>query len=468
MKKTFACILAGILCVFCSCMEPQKYSEGQSGDFSFTVALKNNTPFDLEILDDTRIIPGYGEKRITLPSYFGELNDGYRVNYRVRLLDEVFIKVPRKENIIIKPDQKNVIIETADFQSDSCFLVLQNDERQTVSLKTDNAYLLALIQGEPREYGPTPYLGPGKSYVYEIKPGINDIVLERDQYRALPLPSFKAMPGYIYAFLFKGNEIALTNARPLQRVGESGWAKTVPITTASASTPLLAYDGTIQLFAPVNNGVTRYAYDSGGNKKAEVKNGDNFQITSAIQAADGYFISGYEKRGDRFLPVARMHNADGVMRRLLAPSNRPEYYSAFFKAAAQTAAQIAAQNAAQKDDWLAAGGAKAIGDDDFFAYVRLAKDNGSALAASWELGKKEFNEALQITDRSPLSAARCGEVRCAAYDPVRNRWLLSGENIEYDSMFSSVTGSYLAVIGNDGYIDQPYLIARVNARGKLL
>ena len=32
--------------------------------------------------------------------------------------------------------------------------------------------------------------------------------------------------------------------------------------------------------------------------------------------------------------------------------------------------------------------------------------------------------------------------------------MLSGENIEYDSMFSPITGSYLAVIGNDGKIQK--------------
>jgi hypothetical protein len=249
--------------------------------------------------------------------------------------------------------------------------------------------------------------------------------------------------GFIYSFVFDESGVNISDIRPLHRAGESGWVAPIPVTAARASTPLLAADGTIQLFAPVNNGVTRYAYDSGGNKKAEVRNGDNFQVVSAIQAGNGYFIAGYEKKGERFFPIARIHNADGTSRRLLQPSNRPEYYSAFYK------------TAAQKDDaWLAAGGAKSIGDHNSFAYVRLARDNGSALALSWELGKKEFNDFLKITDQSPVNMARCGEIRCAAYVSAGNRWLLSGENIEYDSMFSPITGSYLAIIGNDGKIQK--------------
>jgi len=249
--------------------------------------------------------------------------------------------------------------------------------------------------------------------------------------------------GFIYSFIFDESGVNLTDARPLHRAGESGWVAPIPVTAAKASTPLLAADGTIQLFAPVNNGVTRYAYDSGGNKKAEVRNGDNFQAVSAMQAENGYFIAGYEKKGDRFFPIARIHNADGTIRRLLAPSTRPEYYSAFYK------------TTAQKDNtWLAAGGAKAIDDDDSFAYVRFAADNGSALTVSRELGKKDFNEFLKITDQSPFTIARCGEIKCAAYVSAGNRWLLSGENIEYDSMFSPITGSYLAVIGEDGKIQK--------------
>jgi len=433
MKKTFTCMLAGILCVLCSCVAPQKNSDGQSGDFTFTVALKNNTPFDLEIVDDTRVIPGHGEKRITLPAFFGELNDGYHINYRVRLLDEVFIKIPRKENILIKPEQNNVVIETADFQSDSCFLILQNDEKQTVSLKTDDAYLSALIQGEPRKYGPTPYLGPGKSYLYEIKPGPNSIVLERDQYRALALPFSQAMPGHIYTFLFKGNEISLTDLRPLNRAGESGWVKTLP--DAAGPMPLVTVGNEVFLFAQTDKGLVRNAYDSSGNDKAPVSSGDSFDIRFASPAQDGFFIAGYEElaNGDH-KPVARIHDKNGVLRSVLAPSTRRDCRSAYFT------------GAGQKDNanWLLSGGSRENSAQGYRAYARQVRDDGSRLTVLWELTGDDFD--------GKASGVKCGNITAAVY--ARSYWLVAGEILEFDIMGNPVKASFTAEISNEGKIQK--------------
>jgi hypothetical protein len=433
MKKTFTCMLAGILCVLCSCVAPQKNSDGQSGDFTFTVALKNNTPFDLEIVDDSRVIPGHGEKRITLPVFFGELNDGYHINYRVRLLDEVFIKIPRTENILIKQDQNNVVIETADFQSDSCFLILQNDEKQTVSLKMDNAYLSALVQGEPRRYGPTPYLGPGKSYVYEIKSGPNNIVLERDQYRALPLPFSRALPGYIYTFLFKGNEITLTDARPLQRLGESAWAKTIP--DAAGPMPVVSADNEVCLFVPTDKGLIRKAYDSSGSDKASVSSGVNFEIRFASSAQDGFFIAGYEElaNGDH-KPVARIHDKNGILRSVLEPSTRRDCRSAYFT------------GAGQKDNvnWLLSGGSRENPAQGYRAYVRQVRDEGSRLAVLWELTGDDFD--------GKASGVKCGNITAAVY--ARGYWLVAGESLVFDVMGNPVKASFTAEISNEGKIQK--------------
>jgi len=220
VNKTFTYIQLGILFLICSCTAPQVISNISSNDFTFDVTFVNNTNFDLEIIDGSRIIPRHEEKKIILPVYFGELNNGYRVNYRVQLLDQIFVRIPRKENIIINQDQNTVIIETADFQSDLCFLVFQNEGTQTVSLKMDNAYLAPLIQWEPRQYGSTPYLGPGITYAYEIKRGINNLILETDQYKNMSLNFAEARPGHIYRFLFNGeNTVALIDERPLTEVG---------------------------------------------------------------------------------------------------------------------------------------------------------------------------------------------------------------------------------------------------------
>ena len=106
LNKLYTFFLLCFLCLLCSCVIPQTKAPDSSGDFTFTVTVINNTFFDLEIMDGSRIIPRQGERTITLPSYFGELNDGYSVIFRVPLLGDAFLRITRDENIIIKNDQR--------------------------------------------------------------------------------------------------------------------------------------------------------------------------------------------------------------------------------------------------------------------------------------------------------------------------------------------------------------------------
>ena len=324
-------------------------------------------------------------------------------------------------------EQEIVITNPIGIIDDSTFIVFTNESnRGGLTLESPSGVFHCLFPSSDKRI-----INVQETVVYSINPRNNNLFISPVNKQ---LEKIQYHNGYVYYFTFDGTFVTLTDSRPLHRVGESGKPEILPVTAKSASTPLLAADGMIQLFAPVDNGVMRYAYDSGMNKKAEIRNGDNFQVVSAIQTGSGYFISGYEKEGNKFSPIARIHNADGTMRSLLLPSTPPEYYSAFFKAAAR-----------KDDTWLVAGGAKTH-DKNSFAYVRLVRDTGSALDYSWKLGKKEFDDFLKIPDR-------CGEIRCAAYDSVRNRWLLSGENREYDSELKNrIIGSYLAVIDNDGKI----------------
>jgi len=451
-----------LVIVFSACATSEKNGTGQrkqdSGDVSLaksgTITFINKTNFTVHLVrgsgrvDAASITPGAS---LNIPNTFEEAEDYYPL-FDIPLTDSYSLSrlKPRDIDFYYRIDNKitrqEIEIHVPPDLSDTSasytpvYIIFTNRNNKTGGV--------SLSRNVSRNQMTGINFIESKSNI-----NINETMVFRENPRDLqnlrlnPINvSFGEMAyqaGFVYSFVFDESGVNLTDSRPLHRVGESGWAQPLPITTARASTPLLTSDGNIQLFAPVGNGVTRYAYDSGGNKKAEVRNGDVFQVVSAVQAGNEYFIAGYEKKGDRFFPIARIHNTDGTARRLLSPSNRPEYYSAFYK------------TAAHKDDtWLVAGGAKAIGDHDSFAYVRLVRDNGSALASSWELGKKEFNDFLKITDQSPMNIARCGEIRCAVYDPGRNRWLLSGENLEYDTMFSPITGSYLAIIGNDGRIQK--------------
>jgi len=64
-------------------------------------------------------------------------------------------------------------------------------------------------------------LSPGNKYLYELKHGMNDLLIETDQYRSIAFPLNVAEQGCIYSFLFDGNEVIQTDARPLVDVGKS-------------------------------------------------------------------------------------------------------------------------------------------------------------------------------------------------------------------------------------------------------
>ncbi|MDR2049299.1 MAG: hypothetical protein LBP69_07570, partial [Treponema sp.] len=163
--------------------------------------------------------------------------------------------------------------------------------------------------------------------------------------------------GYVYSFGFDGSGVCLTDARPLHRIGEAAWVKTIP--DARGTMPLVAADGRLYLFAPTEGGLTRYDFDSAGNENGGTPpgngrpNGDAFDITFAARSAAGFFVAGYETDGD-YRPVARIHKEDGALLSSLAPSARRDCRSAYFL----TAAPKVPKDVVPKDStaWLAAGG----------------------------------------------------------------------------------------------------------------
>jgi hypothetical protein len=221
VRKEFAFILLSFLTVFFSCATPQTKPPTSVNDYSIDVTIYNNTFFDLEILDESRIIPRLSEKIITLPAFSGELNNGYPVVYRVPLMDDIFIKLARDENIIIKNDQRIAFIEKADFHLGLCYLVLKNYGKHTISLKNGDDYLNSLVGVNPNIYSSSPYLSPGNTYLYELKPGNNELLIETDQYRSIGFPLKTTEPCYIYTFLFDGDDAILIDKRSLREIGKN-------------------------------------------------------------------------------------------------------------------------------------------------------------------------------------------------------------------------------------------------------
>jgi hypothetical protein len=285
----------------------------------------------------------------------------------------------------------------------------------------------------------------GETSVFRIEPDRYDSYVIRDGRKNIPLtfpPNVER--NYVYSFEYNSTGAKLADTRPLHRIGEAAWMKTIP--EALGTTPLVSAAGRLCLFAPAGLGLNRYDFDSAGNGGVPLASGDTFDITFAAQSAEGFFVAGYETDNRDYRPVARIHRQDGALASSLAPSARRDCRSAYFLTAVPK--NDTPKDGVPKDNtiWLAAGGGGDLAGHT--AYARLVREEGGTLTALWELAGDDFDT------KDP--AVKCGPVKTAAYDSRQDRWLLSGETIEFDSLRRPVPGSYIVVVSGGGavaYID---------------
>jgi hypothetical protein len=376
---------------------------------------------DVELFDETRVIPHSSEKIVSLPDLPSDLNDGYSVRYRVKLMDDLFISIPRNENVIIAADQSNIVFESPDFHFESSFFILRNGSRQTISLRKDKKnsetieYILPIVRFNRYTFIPaydsSPYIKPDDQRLYDpLVASPNAFLIEADQYKTIPFSIDHVSPGFVYAFTFDGAAVRLTDARPLTKIGEPGWAKTI-----DSSEPLRILAGT-ETALPSNT----------------------FAVTGTAQTASGaVFVSGYQYISDtEYTPIVQLQNNNGVLINALGPSTKQDRRQAYFLSMAKDDGAI----------YLAAGGADSGRNTGgaYIAYVRAIRDEASRVTSLWELGPAEFeNYGKQNNIR-----AQCGAVNSAVYSSTRNRWLITGNTIEYDALGNPVKGSYLAEIND--------------------
>jgi len=410
--------------LFAACVSGQYREPVSAETSSFYVNIANKTMFDISILTEDRLIPGGTSKDIQLPIQRNQLTEGYQLTCYVTIADDVIKAVPL-ENKIIKREEKNITIEPDDirFVSNESLFVVTNETNSVIRVRRTNSdtYRSGLGPGTNSD-GTRIELRPGKTNVYLLDAFSCSIQNERNVLFAMP--SNIREEGFVNYFVFDGAAVTLTDSRPLHRIGEDSWSKT--INDAAGTMPLVAGDGEINLFAATKSGVIRTVFDTAGNVKRQVSNGDSFVVTFAGKAADGFFIAGYEKLSNgTYRPIARINSIDGGTRYILNHSE--EYMARFF-------------TAAQKDNatWLLAGdGTKRVPyDNTASAYARLVRLENDKLTPVWEI--------------SP--GTKCGKIKSALYDNARHCWFVSGENIEFDTMGNQIAGSYIARIRDDGTI----------------
>ncbi|GHT84666.1 hypothetical protein FACS1894137_07990 [Spirochaetia bacterium] len=415
MKNIILLYAASFLLVACASINTATVSDDRGSQIEVTII--NKTFFDVEIIDDKRIIPKNSEKSILLPRHSDELNDGYRINYRVQLLGDISITMPRSENIIIKNDQTAAVIESPDFTSKTSYLIVRNDSNQTIRLKKDTAipeYFNPRIKLEPEKELGSPDIGPNKQSLYdEIKHGNNDFLIEADQYKTIPFSLNNVAPGFIYEYTFDGKQVSLTDERPLVCVGEPTWSRNLE----GAGLPVFAEyaDRSIKAAIPVNNGVDFITLGAMGeeiNKKTVKEHGGNVVLSAILKTDESsYLVTGYDTRSSRQFLVKQTFD-DKIRGSSMAFPTRMEGY------------KLNTVVSKEGNSYLV------VGTVDDSAYMREIEDRGESRISVWELWAGDINKNWKTA-------------QTAAYNTKNNTYIISGR---YDDIHP-VSGKQNAYIG---------------------
>jgi hypothetical protein len=208
---------------------------------TFIVRVVNSTAFDIEIIDDSRLVGRGNERTVTLPRYMGEVDGGYPLTYRVPLVNGVYIPVQRDENIVVKPGQATLPVDSAVLEPvREAFVVLRNESPHTARVRGGGGYLLGLESVVPsRRYG-TANIAPGEAVLFDGVSPDTPLAVESDRFETVPFPDTAYRSGCRYVFVFDGKAIELTDSRPLSAIGQ-------PLLAAlSFDGPEAEYDAAVQ------------------------------------------------------------------------------------------------------------------------------------------------------------------------------------------------------------------------------
>jgi hypothetical protein len=437
MKSLCQLVACGLALGMFSCAsetlpKPEQKTALSRGEMTVTVI--NKTWMDIEVLDETRLISHNSEKTISLPLLQSDLNDGYSVSYRVKVMDPLYIKIPRREHLIIDPQQDKAVIESVDFLFESSYFILKNKSPQTISLRKDRKntptveYILPVRQFDP-DLSPvyqSPYIKPGDSglYTLPVSPALSGaaaFLIEKDLYKTSSLSIDPVHPGHIYTFVFDGPSLVCTDERPLHRVGEPTWSKTFP----DAAAPVVLISGEQVLSASAKDSVQYRASSGGAVEVQNLRQEEDALSIEAVLPLDGAFLlAGYTPQ---FTPVARKQGEDGRIHWDRLPSYREDSLCGYFLTAAERS----------PGSWLVAGGSdngrNRNSPQVYGPYLQEIKEiQGSLGQSQWELGPDDF-------------PPHYGAVKSAAYDSLHERYLITGD-------LQDGAGAYLADIDGAGNV----------------
>ncbi|MCL2805464.1 MAG: hypothetical protein FWD26_05955 [Treponema sp.] len=437
MKKLFLYIILVVLVFSCASSDNVNTSQTVTIHSAQGISIRVENPTCYNVyFDEKQRIGKYSNGTVELFTESGILSREFDIWYEIPLSSNVPLYV-KGDHRTIRENQNTITINEPQFRENyGIYLAIKNNAGSAITFRTGGTInpLIEqrgtpssenfLVASSKREFS------PGETAVFDISrdSGRENYYIHdsrRDITFTLPLPLKR---NYLYSFEYTANTVTLTDIRPLHRAGEPAWAKTIQDTSSPMN--VVSEDRQIHLFYQTDQGVNRNTYNSAGTEIAsKIRNGDGFNLTYADKIDGGYLIAGFnELSNGSFLPIARIHGDDGVLRGTLDPSNNRNARSAKFNTAAKKDAS----------NWFFAGGGaenSAAGD---LAYIRAVRFANSRFTAVWELTGSDFET------RAP--GAKYGEIRAASYYPLRDSLLVAGFTD------APVLTSYVAEINNAGRI----------------
>ena len=407
------------------------------------IIIDNPTGYNIYFSTDLRNKINKNSSNNQVSFYIGDgpLTNDFYIIYEIFLSDNVPLYVRGLRGVSFeKNDSRYTIPEPRIEGYEGTYITIHNKVNNAISLVIGGTYQRFLKQnGTP--VTDTRLLEDNKVVfssntiaVFRYDQDTNrDRYYIRDSRKEIPMILPKSIErNYRYAYEYKTNGIELIDARPLHLIAES--PRVIPIAQAIGTLKLVTQNNEISLFVPEDRELVRYIYDSKGNVKNIIKNGNSFNIECVINAGGSFFIAGFEYKNGIPLPVARIHNANGTTRSAIESSK--EYTSASLFTVAQQP---------NSNFWLLAGEGEKNREVGNFPYVRLVRETGNKLNTEWEKGRVDFKNK------------DFGRIVSVIYDNFRSCWIISGEIL--DSL-KEIIGSFLAEIDNNGnikFINESYI-----------
>jgi hypothetical protein len=348
-----------------------------------TIVFRNETVFMVDIIRgsggiDVCTIPP--KESIALPNVF-ENTEQYFPRFTIPLTDSYALTGMRAldKNFYYQMGNtagvQEVIITTPNgIDDDSSYLIIANNSTTGgINLLVNAAFKLALYPEAARtidaKESAVYTINPSESSKLQISPGNAEI------------EHILFNPGYVYYFSTDGKQVELTDARPLRRIGESGWIR---VETRDSHTEIAAI-----LRMP------------GGGTLALGSDKENPDARAAI---------------------IRKLTDDGSLVWEAPRSTRRDSSFAYMSSAAHDA---------KSDHFLAGGGAdmQGIFYENYAAYLRAFDGAGETL---WELGPDDFTKAA--------NGENCGSVRSVAYDANADAWRFCGALLDGSGGYVGIVG----------------------------